>query len=598
MNTSILRHLVRPLAYAVVILLSSPIASPQSVEPSENAPAPVPPLAQAPGNDEISTHDEPATFKAQSNLVEVPVVVRDRDGHAIGNLHKDDFRVFDKGKRQEITKFYVQKPATPVTVETRGQASHAPDVSHGGVTPRVVPAHFIAFVFDDLHIRTEDLPQVRDAVRRYLSSSLQPGDRVALFTTSGRIAVDFTDKPATLDEALLRIRSSPLTASALRFCLYISYSQAVQIDQQVSLHPLYPDDLQRSAALRTAMYDVQRCTHLPDPKSAFDEAVQEVRDVFLNGKQESRANLMVLSNIVRRMALMPGQRSVILVSPGFFLSPELQDQGSDLIALAIRSKVLINTIDARGVWTNPMFDASQPGGPPPADVIAFKDLDGTVGDDELFALAEGTGGTANFNNDFAGAIRKAAATPEYLYVLGFVPQNLKLDGSFHALKVTLSSGEKASLQARRGYWAPKHAEDEVAVSKQEIENAVFSRDEIHDLPVEMHTQVTKAGNEAKLNVLTSVDLKLIRLRKADDRNRNDLTIVAAVFDPNGNFIAGAQKILQLRLRDETVRGLEQKPPVIIPTSFDLKAGAYLVRLVVRDAEGRQLTAENAAVEIQ
>jgi hypothetical protein len=126
---------------------------------------------------------------------------------------------------------------------------------------------------------------------------------------------------------------------------------------------------------------------------------------------------------------------------------------------------------------------------------------------------------------------------------------------------------------------------------------VFSRDEIHNLPVDMHTRVIQAGGAAKLNVLTSVDLKLIHLRKAGDRNRNDVTIVAAVFDANGNFIAGQQKILELRLRDETVRGLEQRPPVTIDTDFDMKPGAYLVRLVVRDAEGQQLTAENAGVRI-
>ena len=141
-----------------------------------------------------------------------------------------------------------------------------------------------------------------------------------------------------------------------------------------------------------------------------------------------------------------------------------------------------------------------------------------------------------------------------------------------------------SLQVRRGYWAPKHADDPVSASRQEIENAVFSRDEIHNLPVEMHTQVTKAGDAATLNVLTSVDLKQIHLRKADNRNRNDLTIVAAVFDANGNFIAGTQKTLQLRLRDETVRGLDQKPPVTVDTNFDMKPGAYLVDVYKRQGE--------------
>ena len=84
------------------------------------------------------------------------------------------------------------------------------------------------------------------------------------------------------------------------------------------------------------------------------------------------------------------------------------------------------------------------------------------------------------------------------------------DGSFHTLKVIVNSSQKASLQVRRGYWAPKHAEDELAVSKQEIESAVFSREEIHNLHVEMHTQVTKTGEQAKLNVLASVDLKQLQ----------------------------------------------------------------------------------------
>src|ERR1022692_1319296 len=106
------------------------------------------------------------------------------------------------------------------------------------------------------------------------------------------------------------------------------------------------------------------------------------------------------------------------------------------------------------------------------------------------------------------------------------------------------------------------------------------------------------AEQAKLTVLTSVDLKSIHLRKAEDRNRNDLTIVAALFDTNGNFLAGTEKLLQLRLRDETVAGLEQKPPVVIATDFDVKPGGYLVRLVVRDAEGQQITAENAAVQVQ
>jgi VWFA-related protein len=561
---------------------------------------PVPPPAAAtkaapPANDEVTTRDDPVTFRVESNLVEVPVVVRDRQGHAVGNLNKDDFRVFDKGKRQEITKFTVQQSSAP---GIQAKSRPAPGGSSDATVPQApppMPNRFIAFVFDDVHVRFEDLPQVRAAVVKYVGTSLGPGDRVALFTTSGRIGVDFTDRPAEFNEALLKISPNPIHISALGSCLYVSYFQAVQIDQQVGLQP-QPSDMSRSSALKIAVFEAGQC-NIPD---AFHVALQEVRDAYTSGRQETRATLEALKRVVQRMSAMAGQRSVVLISPGFFVPPDLQHESSDVIGLAVRSKVVIGTIDARGVWINPMFDASRNVAPPAtllAEETTFKQLDAEAATDQLIALAEGTGGTLNRNNDFAGGVRNAAGAPEYLYVLGFSPQNLKPDGSFHALKVTMNSGERYSLQVRRGYWAPNHAEDPESVSKQEIETAVFSREEVHNLPVEMHTRVTKAGEQAKLNVLTSVDLKLIHLRKADDRNRNDLTIVAAVFDSNGNFIAGTQKTLQLRLRDETVAGLEQKPPVTIATDFDMKPGAYLVRLVVRDAEAQQLTAENAGVQI-
>jgi hypothetical protein len=218
--------------------------------------------------------------------------------------------------------------------------------------------------------------------------------------------------------------------------------------------------------------------------------------------------------------------------------------------------------------------------------------------DILGILADATGGTFFHNsNDLDEGFKRVASTPEYFYVLGFSPQNLKLDGSFHSLKVTLKNPEKLSVQARRGYFAPKHAADPAEEAKQEIEDALFSQDEVHDLPVQLHTQFFKSSDvDAKLTVVAHIDVRRLHFRKVDGRNRDDLIVVSALFNRNGSLVQGSEKTVTMRLKDET---LESKlgSGITLKASFDVKPGSYLVRLVVRDTEAQLLSAENDAVQI-
>src|ERR1019366_2112806 len=60
---------------------------------------PVAVRAQAPGQ---TAREAPVTFKAETNLVLVPVVVRDAKGNAVGGLGKEDFRLWQDGRSQVI----------------------------------------------------------------------------------------------------------------------------------------------------------------------------------------------------------------------------------------------------------------------------------------------------------------------------------------------------------------------------------------------------------------------------------------------------------------------------------------------------------------
>jgi hypothetical protein len=73
-------------------------------------------------------------------------------------------------------------------------------------------------------------------------------------------------------------------------------------------------------------------------------------------------------------------------------------------------------------------------------------------------------------------------------------------------------------------------------------------------------------------------------------------VVAALFDRNGNFIAGNQKNVDLRLKDATLARLTQTG-MTVKIGFDVKPGGYIVRLVVRDSKAANLAAKNGVIEI-
>jgi hypothetical protein len=255
----------------------------------------------------------------------------------------------------------------------------------------------------------------------------------------------------------------------------------------------------------------------------------------------------------------------------------------------------------------PGGDASTPAGVSPAAGVLKSQMaiaNASADEDVMAELAAATGGAfAHNTNDLLAGLKRIAAQPEFIYLLGFSPQDLKYDGSYHALKVTLTkdaartTGGGYQLQARRGYFVQRHATDPAEQAKQEIEEAFFSRDEIRDLPVELHTQFFKTEEfKARVSILARIDARHLHYAKANDRNNNTLTLVGGLFDRNGNYVVGNQKILEMKLKDRTLETMPESG-ITVKTNFDVASGSYVVRLVVRDSEGKVMSAQNSVVEI-
>ena len=549
-----------------------------------------------PGSDkpEADTHDSSQPLESSVILVPVRVVVRDSKGHVVPNLRKEDFRVFEDGKLQDISHFLSETPASLAPTFVRPDAPAGARDSEKPQADFVPPSRFVGFLFDDGNASVADLMQSRTAAERYVDQALQPSDRVAIFTISGKSQMDFTSDRDKLHSALRGLMPQVLGGSDTKGneCPPIDYYQADLIENKND-----------QRAFGVAVEDTLACAFAGDRRllqAARDMATAAAKRISEAGEAQTQYSLRRLEEILHRISTAPGQRSLVLISPGFIYSGREYDL-SQIIDRANRENVFINTLDARGLYTSDTSDVTRPNHSSQTTFAAHSMLrsgaqlaqSGVLG-----ALADGTGGLAfHDNNDLTGGLQTIAAPPEVSYLVAFVPHDLKYDGRFHSLKVTLTTKEGMSVQARQGFYAPKHSVSAADTAKEDVEEAVYSLGEQHDLPVELHTQYQKIDSaDAKLAVMTQVDIAHLRFHKAAGRNQDDLTIVAALFDRDGKMVKAIEKNVGLSLLDKTYGELS-RTGVTVKTDFDVKPGDYVVRLVVRDSNAGQISAESGLVEI-
>jgi VWFA-related protein len=539
-------------------------------------------LAGQPPPAEIESKAAPLTFTSRVNLVSVPVVVRNSSGRATGNFEREDFQLFDNGKPQIVSRFSVEKFGEMSTTVQPAAPAAAP--------PLTLPERYVAYLFDDAHMRFDHLSAARSAAWRRISSSANPAERIAIYTTTGMTGLDFTSDREKIHQALDAIKPQSAIVQSSTDCPQMSIYEADLLWNKKD-----------PQAYADAESDVNACTHQNMSTDEADFVAENFAKMELAlADRYIRESLDTLDILIRKMSMMAGQRAVVMVSDGFLMLDDRRIDQQDVFEHAVRANVVINTLDARTlVGLNTAVEASEHtiNLGTLTDKASWADQEALAGRAVMAETAANTGGTFVEGNDLDAGFAKAAEAPEFIYVLGFNPENLKSDGKYHALKVSIRDAKGLTIEARRGYYAPHYSEDSAERAKEEIQEAFFSRDEIHDIPVVMQTQFFKATDyKATVSVSAKVDVRQIQFRKEGDRNLNDLVVVSGLFDQDGNFVSGTQKTVEMRLLDATLEN-RLNAGLTVKTTFDVSPGNYLVRLVVRDKEGRMMAAQNGAIEI-
>ena len=434
----------------------SSVASKQKEDiPDESKPAAVPdlpaPLPELPPVHELAQLAQnpqatPTKIVVNVNRAFVPVVVRDKKGHAVDDLKKEDFQVFDSGKPQVISGFTVEKREVTESAPANAVRSVA-QVSTPNTPPQVavLPKRITVYLFDDLHLSAADLAYLKKIDANALDGALVDSDMAAVVSTSGRVNSGLTRDRAKLHDAIMNLEPRSQYTSGAGDCPKIDYYQADLIENK-----------RDPTAFANALGQVFAC----DP--ALDKQRDSTRlnrwctpppGEFCSLAMRTSGNPCCDQRVVRRIAKMPGERTLILVSPGFLsITPEALNWESQIIDLAVESSVTINTLDARGLYTG-VTDISERGVTQIIDLVRLAAM--THAEGVMSELADGTGGTFfHNNNDLKAGFKSLTDGPEVVYVLELSLDGVKPDGSYHRVKVKVDRAGM-QIQARYGYSAPK-----------------------------------------------------------------------------------------------------------------------------------------------
>jgi VWFA-related protein len=522
------------------------------------------------------------SVRTETRLVEVGAVVRDGRNRTVGGLTRDDFEIEEGGKKREITAFAAEVSKPPATAAAKTAPGATPPRTELASKP---PARFLALLFDDLSMKAGDLIPARIAARKFLAQGISAGDQVSIFALSKGQTLPFTADIQKLEEAVDKLTiatRAPLLPTCPNLTTYDAYLIANRQD---------------ATLLPVKVAEAMQCGFCGrrDP-TCTSRVEQECRSIWEEVRLMSFTILASIRTIVDYMAKLPGKRVLLMTSSGF-LSGTLEAEREDVVNRALRGEVVINSLDAKGLYTQDM-GASNPG--MNVRSIIARQSQGTrpqwESNDTMAVLSASTGGLFFQNsNDLEAGFRDLGLLPEYSYAMAFTPPG-PADGKYHNLRVKLKQNHHYDVQARPGYFAAFPAAPEAPVERS-IDRELLAADTVNDVAVGISAAAVKTtAGESGVQIVMHLDMGKLPFTNLFGVRTEQLTAIAALFDQSGNFVAAKECQMDFNLKDNTYQGL--KDGVDAAMTVTAAPGTYRLRGVVRDANGGKFTSMTQTVEIR
>jgi VWFA-related protein len=391
------------------------------------------PDAQTGAQAQSPTTPPQATFRAAANLVEVDVVVLDKEGRFVPGLTVEDLEVFEDGKRQNVQQFYL-------VTSTRAGATPGDETPASPDRGRRI---FI-FMFDEGHLSNESLARVKVGAERFLATQFGEGDVGGVYVNGAMYRGRLTTSKAELLAGIRTVTPALDTRGGLlagfrEFPPIPSEADAVRItygDRRLI------DDLTEKACQNNAT----ECQREGGTQQVHNRIEDKAKDYVRFVRVLTAQTVQKLNVVAANLGTVPGRKTVIMLSDGFF-TDEVRGEIQQIAGIAARGGTTFYTIFGRG---------SDAVGGRTTDAVTAEP--GTVSthdtaEDGAEILASGTGGFVLRNlNDISRALGLVARDTSTYYVMGYQPDNVIMDGKLRKIEVKARTGE-LRVRARKGYIA-------------------------------------------------------------------------------------------------------------------------------------------------
>ena len=538
-------------------------------------------------------------YSVRVNAVVVNATVTDRAGNPVKDLTINDFKVYDDGKPQAINTLALESFAPPEAEEAKAPSAAVSATMRTATEKKTVDSRMISVVIDDLTMETQksvlEYPRLVDSLKEFVKNDMGPADQVAILSGSRKVQLPFTNDKQRLLAELASVPTELNIDTTQRPCPDVTDLEAWHMSKDVLSSPYFRDLIKECLNKVGGVYSIDD-TGYQQGGVRDAEGMMRIFSLRTYGDSEYRTrNLLdTIRQNIRALRHFEGTRMIVLFSDGFISEKTTRAsyQLQELVDLALRSGIVLNTVSTRGVRTyiDENFDSAQ------TWKVLMGEDDTRAQHASLAQMAEETGGVFFHDNSLYKPLQTIARRRSSYYVLTYPMPPHKSDGGYHQIKLEIN---RPGLQVsyRKGYFTPKEELTFENRKKEDIIDAINAPGNMNEIPMTLSYNYSQEDDFTyAVSFITNVNIRGLQFLEEESRRKNQISLFLVAYDETDRYVSGLEKSIDFQLLESSYTDLRDRG-LTSRVELKLPLGRYKIKAVVRESVQGKMGSVAKSVEI-